>query len=94
MKIAITGASGNVGTALLRALHKDNEVTDIIGISRRMPSSKQEPYAGVEWHSIDIGAAAPENEAVSQLTGAFTGADTVIHLAWICLLYTSPSPRD
>ncbi|MCT1597866.1 NAD-dependent epimerase/dehydratase family protein [Corynebacterium sanguinis] len=83
MKIAITGASGNVGTALLRALHKDNEVTDIIGISRRMPSSKQEPYAGVEWHSIDIGAAAPENEAVSQLTGAFTGADTVIHLAWI-----------
>ncbi|MCT1444862.1 NAD-dependent epimerase/dehydratase family protein [Corynebacterium sanguinis] len=83
MKIAITGASGNVGTALLRALHKDSEVTDIVGISRRVPSSTQEPYAGVEWHSIDVGATTPDIEATAQLQEAFAGVDTVIHLAWI-----------
>lgn len=83
MKIAVTGASGNGGTALLRALHNDKDVTDIVGISRRVPSSTQEPYAGVDWHSIDVGAAAPEEEAVSHLKEAFAGADTVIHLAWI-----------
>lgn len=83
MKIAVTGASGNVGTAVLRALHADNDVTDIIGISRRVPSPEQEPYAGVDWLSIDIGAAVGESEAVPALTEAFAGADTVIHLAWI-----------
>lgn len=79
MKIAVVGASGNVGTAILRALHKDPAVTDIVGISRRMPSSAVEPYAGVEWHSIDVTA----KDAPQQLADAFSGADAVIHLAWL-----------
>ncbi|WP_291313821.1 NAD-dependent epimerase/dehydratase family protein [Corynebacterium sp. UBA2622] len=83
MKIAITGASGNVGTALLRALHDDDTVTDIVGISRRVPPEGEEPYAGVEWHSIDVGAAASEEETVPALAEAFEGADSVVHLAWI-----------
>lgn len=83
MKIAITGASGNVGTALLRALHNDNSVTDIVGISRRTPPEDEEPYAGVEWHSIDVGAAADEKQTVSALANAFAGADSIVHLAWI-----------
>ncbi|QPK83654.1 NAD-dependent epimerase/dehydratase family protein [Corynebacterium qintianiae] len=83
MKIAVTGASGNVGTAVLRALHADDTVTDIVGISRRVPSPEAEPYAGVEWHSIDVGAATTADDAVPALTRAFEGADTVIHLAWI-----------
>ena len=83
MKIAITGASGNVGTALLRALHDDGAVTDIVGISRRVPPADEEPYAGVEWHSIDVGAATDGDEAVTALAEAFAGADAVVHLAWI-----------
>ena len=43
MKIAVVGASGNVGTAVLRALHRDAEVTELVGISRRVPP-QVEPY--------------------------------------------------
>src|SRR5256885_1752564 len=37
MKIAITGATGNVGTALLRALADEPAVESIVGIARRLP---------------------------------------------------------
>lgn len=78
MKIAVVGASGNVGTAVLRALHRDAEVTELVGISRRVPP-QVEPYTDVEWHSIDVTA---EN-APERLADAFAGADAVIHLAWL-----------
>ncbi|WKD56993.1 NAD dependent epimerase/dehydratase family protein [Corynebacterium capitovis DSM 44611] len=83
MKIAVTGASGNVGTAVLRALKQDDQVTEIVGVSRRVPSTSVEPYAGCEWHSIDVGAASRPQESVAALSEAFAGADCVIHLAWI-----------
>ncbi|WJY67457.1 NAD-dependent epimerase/dehydratase family protein [Corynebacterium auris] len=82
MKIAVTGASGNVGTAVLRALQADETVSQIVGISRRTPP-EVEPYAGVEWHSVDVGAAAGPDETITALTRAFEGVDAVIHLAWI-----------
>ena len=83
MRIAITGASGNVGTAVLRALQNDPNVTELVGISRRVPPADQEPYSGVEWHSIDVGAAPDAAETVPALARAFANADSVIHLAWI-----------
>lgn len=83
MKVVIVGATGNAGTAVLRALHQTPEVTEIVGVARRLPDPTVEPYEGCEWHSIDIAAASTEEDAVSRLTEVFRGADSVIHLAWL-----------
>ncbi|TFI41386.1 epimerase, partial [Micrococcus endophyticus] len=37
MRIVVLGATGNVGTALLERLHAADEVTSIVGVSRRGP---------------------------------------------------------
>lgn len=81
MRIAITGATGNAGTALLRRLRDEPAVTSIVGLSRRPPSTTlpyDPPYDGVEWvhlHVADPGSA-------PTLTEAFDGVDAVVHLAW------------
>ena len=71
MRIVVTGASGNVGTALLRRL-RDH---DVVGVCRRPPGGA-EPYAGVRWVSLDLAAPSPD------LAPVFEGADAVVHLAW------------
>lgn len=83
MRVAVVGATGNAGTAVLKALKKREEVDSILGIARRMPDTNAEPYAGCDWESIDIGAAVTEDEALDRLREAFDGVDTVIHLAWL-----------
>lgn len=72
MRIAVTGASGNLGTSVLGALGDDREVDEIIGIARR-PPSWQAPK--LRWVRADV--------AADDLVPAFTGADVVIHLAWL-----------
>jgi UDP-glucose 4-epimerase len=74
MRIVITGASGNVGTALLRALHAEHEV---VGVVRR-PPTKQGVYERIDWCPLDL----TEPEAVAALRHVFEGADAVVHLAW------------
>jgi UDP-glucose 4-epimerase len=76
VRIVVTGASGNVGTGLLRRLagHPDHRV---LGVCRR-PPPLQPPYDGAGWVAVDITAA----DAVAVLTEAFRGADAVVHLAW------------
>ena len=78
MRIVLTGASGNVGTALLRVLGASGSGHELVGISRRPPGSADSVYAGVEWRAMDLasGASAPE------LRRAVEGADAVVHLAW------------
>lgn len=83
MRIAVVGATGNAGTAVLRALGRREEIDSVVGIARRMPETDREPYAEAEWVSIDIAAASTEDDAEDQLTRAFRGADAVIHLAWL-----------
>lgn len=83
MRVVVVGATGNVGTAVLAALHQRPEVTSVVGIARRMPAESADPYARAEWISIDIAAAIDPDDAVAQLTEAFKGADAVIHLAWL-----------
>ncbi len=78
MRIAITGATGNVGTALLRRLMSEPDIT-VSGIVRRTPlSGAGEPYDGVRWHAADLG----EPDVVDRLAGWFDGVDAVVHLAW------------
>jgi UDP-glucose 4-epimerase len=76
MRIVVVGASGNVGTALLRRL-ADEPGVDTVGVSRRMPPDSP-PYESIAWVSCDIGA----GSAVRELTEAFRDADAVVHLAW------------
>lgn len=83
MRIAVVGATGNTGTAVLRALHRHPEITEVVGIARRLPDTEIEPYDQCEWLSIDIAAASTEADAVKSLTDAFRGCDAVIHLAWM-----------
>jgi nucleoside-diphosphate-sugar epimerase len=80
VRIAITGASGNVGTALLRRLHRahtEGGALEVVGISRRAPDPSQAPYAGVRWHEADVG-----QPGGTDLERAFAGVDAVVHLAW------------
>jgi UDP-glucose 4-epimerase len=74
MKVAIVGATGNVGSALLRALERDERVREIVGIARRRPSTD---VPKVTWEVADIGR--PDTDLVA----AFGGADVVVHLAWL-----------
>ena len=74
MRIVITGASGNVGTALLRVLGSEHE---IVGVVRR-PPEKQGIYARTDWCSLNL----TEPDAIASLREVFDGADAVVHLAW------------
>ncbi|MCC3278269.1 NAD-dependent epimerase/dehydratase family protein [Arthrobacter sp. zg-Y40] len=82
MRVAVIGATGNVGTAVLRRLAEARQELgelEVAGIARRIPDTTQPPYDGVEWHSIDVG----DTANVPELTEALRGADAVIHLAWL-----------
>lgn len=77
MRVVITGASGNVGTALLRRLTDEAPEWDIVGIVRR-PPDPEGVYRHVQWHSLDL----VEPDAAQRLTRIVKGADAVVHLAW------------
>lgn len=82
MRIAITGASGNAGTALLRNLQgqlaRKPGSLQLVGISRRLPDTSMEPYGGVQWHTLDVGL----EQDRPLLETALAGVDAVVHLAW------------
>jgi nucleoside-diphosphate-sugar epimerase len=71
MRVVVTGATGNVGTAVVRALSGDSRVASVLGIARRLP---QLELPKVEWVRADVRSDA--------LTPLFEGADSVVHLAW------------
>lgn len=72
MRVAVTGATGNVGTSVLDALSSESEVDEIVGIARRRP---ERTYARTTFVSADI--------VDADLVPLLRGADTVIHLAWL-----------
>ncbi len=72
MRIVVTGATGNVGTAVLRALVPDPRVEEIVGIARRVPDWRP---ARTRWVRADVTA--------DPLEPHLAGADAVIHLAWL-----------
>jgi UDP-glucose 4-epimerase len=74
MRVVITGASGNVGTALLRALPPEY---DIVGVVRR-PPVRQDVYQRVQWHPLDLTGP----DVLTDLRHICEGADVVVHLAW------------
>ncbi|PFG30645.1 NAD-dependent epimerase/dehydratase family protein [Paramicrobacterium agarici] len=79
MRVAIVGASGNAGTAILERITESAEETEVVGIARRMPDDTVAPYRAARWRSIDISASL----AAHRLADAFEGCDVVVHLAWL-----------
>jgi nucleoside-diphosphate-sugar epimerase len=72
VRVVVTGASGNVGTSLLRSLVDEPSVESVLGLCRRVPTAS---FPKVEWRAADV--------ATSPLRPLFQGADAVVHLAWL-----------
>src|SRR3954470_22957840 len=76
MRVVVVGASGNVGTAVLRRFAADATVTSVVGVARRVPEGG--PYDSASWVACDI----TDPLAPAQLVKAFAGADSFVHLGW------------
>jgi nucleoside-diphosphate-sugar epimerase len=77
VRIVVTGASGNVGSALLRRLVTAGK-HEVLGLVRRLPTESAAPFTAVSWRSVDL----TQETATEALGEAFAGADAVVHLAW------------
>ncbi len=78
MKVVVTGASGNVGTALLRRWSHDRSDHEVVGLCRRPPTTAGAPYDRARWLAVDVSHPTVED----LLDDAMHGADRVVHLAW------------
>jgi UDP-glucose 4-epimerase len=72
MRIVVVGATGNVGTSVLRSLADEPAVDSILGVARRLPGRG---YPKTEWAQADVSS--------DELAPLFSGADAVVHLAWL-----------
>ena len=72
MRVVVVGATGNIGTSVLRSLEKEDSVESILGLARRLPNL---PMPKVEWASADV--------VSDDLVPHFRGADAVVLLAWL-----------
>ena len=73
MRVVVVGATGNVGTSLLRSLADDPEVESVLGLARRAPGMG---FPKTQWANVDVSRA-------TDLADRFAGADAVVHLAWL-----------
>ena len=74
MRVLVTGASGNVGTAVVRALTADPAVDEVIGVVRRPPDGVDDAL-GVTWVAADV--------ADDDLRPSLREVDVLVHLAWL-----------
>ncbi len=72
MRVVVTGATGNVGTSVVAKLLADPEVSEVVGIARRLP---EQAVPGVHHVAADL--------AEDDLGPHLRGADAVVHLAWL-----------
>jgi UDP-glucose 4-epimerase len=71
MRVVVTGATGNVGTGVVRALAEEPDISSIVGVARRRPPLE---LPKVTWARADV--------LRDDLSDAFAGADAVVHLVW------------
>ena len=72
MRVTVTGATGNVGTALMRRLAAEPAVTELVGIARRRPELT---LPKTRWETADV--------STDDLVPLLRGSDAVVHLAWL-----------
>jgi nucleoside-diphosphate-sugar epimerase len=70
-RVVVFGATGNVGTSVVRALGGDDGVDEIVGVARRLPALE---VPKTSWVAADVER--------SDLVSIVRGADCVVHLAW------------
>lgn len=75
MRIVITGATGNVGSATLRRLTAEGS-HELVAIARRVP--EPDTSSPVAWAAGDL----TTDASIGMLERAFDNADAVVHLAW------------
>jgi UDP-glucose 4-epimerase len=76
-RVVVTGATGNVGVAVMRALSRHPDVEEAVGLARHPPDVRSPLTAlpGTSWQTADV--------VTDDLTAVFDGADAVVHLAWL-----------
>jgi nucleoside-diphosphate-sugar epimerase len=72
MRVVIVGATGNIGTSLLRSLADEEKVQSILGLARRLPDLAMQK---VEWRAADV--------TRDDLAPHLEGADAVVSLHWL-----------
>src|ERR687894_2876355 len=72
MRVVVVGATGNIGTSVLRSLEKEERVESVVGLARRLPGLR---VPKVEWATADV--------VTDDLVPHLRGADAVVLLAWI-----------
>jgi UDP-glucose 4-epimerase len=72
MRVVVAGATGNIGTSLLRSLEGEEKVESVLGLARRLPSLSMPK---VEWASADVTS--------DDLAPHLEGADAVVSLHWL-----------
>lgn len=73
MRVVVVGATGNVGTAVVRALVADAEIDQVVGVARRLPGVTWLERPKTSWVALDIS---------SDPLDVVARADAVVHLAW------------
>ncbi len=74
--VAVVGATGNLGTSIVRAASEDPRVARVLGIARRVPDWNPEK---TRWISCDI----TREDSEPELAEIFRSVDVVVHLAWL-----------
>ena len=72
MRVVVLGATGNVGTSVLRSLEGEERVESVLGLARRRPGLHMPK---VEWAEADF--------IRDDLVPHFRGADAVVLLSWL-----------
>ncbi len=72
MRVVVVGATGNIGTSVLRSLENEDRVESVLGLARRLPNLT---VPKVEWAAADA--------VTDDLVPHLQGADAVVLLAWI-----------
>jgi nucleoside-diphosphate-sugar epimerase len=78
LTIAVTGPTGEIGRAFLRALDRRRDVARVLGMARREFDPRELGLKKTEYHQGDVLDAA----AVEELAD---GADVLVHLAFIIM---------
>jgi UDP-glucose 4-epimerase len=74
MRIAVTGATGNIGTAVVRRLLAEG-AHEVVGVARRPPAAGTDDAT---WVVADVS----RDDCVPALERAFEGVDAVVHTVW------------
>ena len=84
LTVAVTGATGTFGRALVPLLEADEEIGRVVGIARRAVDPTELGWATTTFREGDVRDA-------DALAEAFSGAEVVVHLAF---LVTGTASRD